>query len=88
MNKALLVSTALVGLLFAEVPAFATGIGGCTVPGCTGDVEASGGDTGTTTTVGDTGTGTLTITGAYTTGTLTAGSLDGSSGTVTITTGS
>ncbi len=85
MNKAVLVSTALVGLLFAAVPAFANSVGGCTVPGCTGDVEASGGTTGTTT-VGDTASGTLTITGAYTTGTLTAGSLDGSSGTVTITT--
>jgi len=87
MKKALLVTTTLVGLLFAAVPARALTAECTAVPGeeCTGDVGASGGDTGTTT-VGDTGTGTLTITGTYTTGTLTAGSQGSGSGAVTITT--
>jgi T5SS/PEP-CTERM-associated repeat protein len=88
MNKALLVATALAGLLFAAGPAAAAiGVGGgCTpIPGqeCSGDVEASGGGTGTTT-VGNSSGGTLTITGAYTTGTLIAGSVDGVTGMVTV----
>jgi len=87
MNKLLLVSTGLVGLLFAAAPASASGVVGCSVPGCSGDVEATGGTTGTTA-VGNSGSGTLTITGAYTTGTLIAGSQSGASGTVTVSTGS